>query len=120
MLEVADIVRLHGAAYRQQFGETLSPVQKRALRDIAACRTPFFGGHVYECDHCQQNVFRYHSWGNPSCPKSHQNQTDRWPEQQRGRLGPGPYVLATVTLRAGLRTRARAHPKTIDGRPMKS
>ncbi len=61
MLEVADIVRLHGAAYREQYGSTLSSVQKRALRDIAACRTPFFGGHVYQCDHCQQKVFSYHS-----------------------------------------------------------
>jgi hypothetical protein len=63
MLEVADIVRLHGAAYRQQYGKTWTGVQKRALRDIAACRTPFFGGHVYQCDHCEQNVFSYHSFG---------------------------------------------------------
>jgi hypothetical protein len=61
MLEVADIIRLHGAAYREQFGETLSSIQKQALRDIAACRTPFFGGHVYQCDHCRENVFAYHS-----------------------------------------------------------
>jgi hypothetical protein len=53
MWEVADIVRLHGAAYQQQYGNLLSSVQKRALRDIAACRTAFFGGHVYQCDHCQ-------------------------------------------------------------------
>ena len=46
MWEVADIVRLHGAAYQQQYGNTLSSVQKRAMRDIAACRTPFFVGHV--------------------------------------------------------------------------
>jgi len=120
MLEVADIVRLHGAAYRQQFGETLSPVQKRALRDIAACRTPFFGGHVYECDHCQQNVFRYHSCGNRSCPKCHQNQTDRWLENQRGRLLPCSYFLVTFTLPAELRSLARSHPKKIYGLLMKA
>jgi uncharacterized protein (TIGR03437 family) len=39
MLEVADIVRLHGAAYRKQYGNTLTPARTRALRDIAACRT---------------------------------------------------------------------------------
>ena len=77
MLEVADIVRLHGAAYREQSGVSLSSVQKRALRDIAACRTPFFGGHVHQCDHCQEKVFSYHSCGNRSCPKCHQRQTDR-------------------------------------------
>ena len=61
MLEVADIVRLNGTAYIQQSGSRLSSAQKRALRDIAACRTPFFGGHVHQCDHCQQKLFSYHS-----------------------------------------------------------
>ena len=46
MLEVAGIIRLYGAAYRQQCGNTLSWIQKRAFRDISACRTPFFGRHV--------------------------------------------------------------------------
>ena len=77
MLEVADIVRLHSTAYIQQAGSRLSSGQIRALRDIAACRTPFFGGHVHQCDHCQQKLFSYHSCGNRSCPKCHQLQTDR-------------------------------------------
>src|SRR5205809_679497 len=102
MLEVADVFRLHGAAYREQFGETLSSVQKQTLRDIAACRTPFFGGHVYQCDHCQQNVFAFHSCGNRSCPKCHQNQTERWLEKQRGHLLP------------------RSHPKKIYSLLMKA
>jgi hypothetical protein len=120
MWEVADIVRLHGAAYRQQYGNTLSSVQKRALRDIAACRTPFFGGHVYQCDHCQQRVFSYHSCRNRSCPKCHQNQTEHWLEQQRGRLLPCFYFLLTFTLPAQLRPLARSHPKKIYGLLMKA
>ncbi len=120
MLEVADIIRLHGAAYRQQYGNRLSWVQKRALRDIAACRTPFFGGHVYQCDHCQQQVFSYHSCRNRSCPKCHQNQTERWLEQQRGRLLPCAYFLLTFTLPAELRCLARSHPKIIYGLLMKA
>ena len=39
MLEVADIFRLHGAVYRARFGDRLRPSQKRAMRDIEACRT---------------------------------------------------------------------------------
>ena len=54
MLEVADIIRLHGTAYREQYGSTLSSVQKRALRDIAACRTSFFGGHVYHLNYAHK------------------------------------------------------------------
>src|SRR5881396_2732869 len=120
MLEVADVFRLHGAAYREQFGETLSSVQKRALRDIAACRTPFFGGHVYQCDHCQQKVFSYHSCRNRSCPKCHQDQTERWLEQQRSRLLSCSYFLLTFTLPAQLRFLARSHPKKIYSLLMKA
>src|SRR2546422_1956184 len=120
MLEVADVFRLHGAAYREQFGETLSSVQKQTLRDIAACRTPFFGGHVYQCDHCQQNVFAFHSCGNRSCPKCHQNQTERWLEKQRGHLLPCSYFLVTFTLPAELRPLARSHPKKIYSLLMKA
>jgi hypothetical protein len=120
MLEVADIVRLHGAAYCQQYGKRLSAALKRALRDIAACRTSFFGGHVYQCDHCQQRVYSYHSCRNRSCPKCHQQQTDRWLQQQRGRLLPCAYFLLTFTLPRQLRPLARSHPKQIYGALMKA
>jgi hypothetical protein len=120
MVEVADIIGLHGAAYQQRFGNTLSPVQKRALRDISACRTPFFGGHVYQCDHCRGKVFSYHSCRNRSCPKCHQDQTQRWIGKQRLRLLPCPYFLVTFTLPSELRSLARAHPKKIYGLLMKA
>jgi hypothetical protein len=119
-LEVADIVRLHGAAYREQYGTTLNPDRKRALRDIASCRTPFFGGHVYQCDHCQEKIFSYHSCRNRSCPKCHQSQTERWLNQQRCRLLPCSYFLVTFTLPAQLRPLARSHPKKIYGLLMKA
>ena len=100
MLEVADIVRLHGEAYLRQFGSSLSSVQKRALRDISACRTPLLGGHVYKCGHCQEKIFSYHSCRNRSCPKCHQAQTKRWIDKQRGRLPACSYFLVTFTLPA--------------------
>ena len=111
MLEVADIVRLHGEAYLRQYGSSLSSVQKRALRDISACRTPLLGGHVYQCDHCQEKIFSYHSCRNRSCPKCHQAQTERWIDKQRGRLPACSYFLVTFTLPAELRPLARSHPK---------
>jgi hypothetical protein len=120
MPEVADIIRLHGAAYREQSGVCLSSVQKRALRDIAACRTPFFGGHVHQCDRCQEKVFSYHSCRNRSCPKCHQDQTERWFEKQRGHLLPCSYFLVTFTLPSQLRSLARSHPRKIYGLLMKA
>ena len=120
MPEVADIVRLHGAAYCEKAGSALSAVQKRALRDIAACRTPFFGGHVHQCDRCQEKVYSYHSCRNRSCPKCHQDQTERWIEKQRGHLLPCSYFLVTFTLPSELRLLARSHPKKVYGLLMKA
>lgn len=113
MLEVADIVRLHGAAYRQQFGHWLTSTQKRALGDIRHCRTPFFGGHVYTCTPCNRDVYAYHSCGNRHCPKCHRDRSERWLARQRTHLLPCPYYLVTFTLPAQLRPLARSHPKIL-------
>ncbi len=115
MLEVADIVRLHGAAYRARFGPAVGPGQRRALRDLAACRTPACGGHVHQCDRCGHTVYAYHSCGNRHCPKCHRDQTERWLAAQRGRLLPCAYFLLTFTLPAALRPLARAHPQKVYG-----
>jgi Transposase zinc-binding domain len=54
MLEVADIFRCHSAAYRAT--HRLLPSQLRALQDIAACRTAYFGGHLKQCDLVQPSI----------------------------------------------------------------
>ena len=86
MLEVADIFRRHGAAYRAQY--QLLPSQARAMQDIEACRTAFFGGHLKQCDHCGRQVYAYHSCRNRHCPKCHGDQTERWLNKQQARLLP--------------------------------
>jgi len=120
VLEVAEIVRLHGEAYLRQYGSSLSSAQKCALRDISACRTPMLGGHVYQCGHCQEKIFSYHSCRNRSCPKCHQAQTERWIDKQRGRLPACSYFLVTFTLPADLRPLARTHPRKIYSLLMKA
>ena len=131
MLEVADVFRLHGAckakalaldgaAFRARFGDRLRPSQKRAMRDIEACRTAYFGGHLKQCDHCGQKVFAYHSCRNRHCPKCHRNQTERWLEKQRARLLPCRYFLFTFTLPSELRLLARAHQKKVYGLLMRT
>ena len=120
MLEVAEIIRLHGEAYLRQFGGSLSSAQKRALRDISACRTPLLGGHVYKCGHCQEKIFSYHSCRNRSCPKCAQAQTERWIEKQRGRLPACSYFLVTFTFPAELRPLAQTYPKKIYSLLMKA
>jgi hypothetical protein len=50
------IFRLHGAGYRTRLGDRLQRSQLRALGDIEACRTAYFGGHLKQCDHCGKKV----------------------------------------------------------------
>lgn len=115
MWEVADVFRLHGATYRARRGHALSPAQGRAMRDIQACRTAYFGGHLKQCDHCGRKVYAYHSCGNRHCPKCHGVQTARWLEKWRARLLPCPHYLLTFTLPAELRPLALAHPRKVYG-----
>jgi hypothetical protein len=51
-LEVADIFRRYGEAYRQNGGESLSTAQRRVMTAIEACRTAALGGHLERCDSC--------------------------------------------------------------------
>lgn len=120
MLEVAEIIRLHGAALRAHVGDRLLPSQARVLRDLAACRTAACGGQLTQCDHCERQVYRYHSCGNRHCPKCHGHQTERWLDQQRPRLVPCPYYLATFTLPRALRALAFAHQRVVYGVLMRS
>lgn len=115
MLEVADVVRRHGAAYCARFGPSVAPSQRRALRDLAACRTPACGGHVHQCDRCGRTVYAYHSCRNRHCPKCHRTQTERWLAAQRARLLPCAYFLLTFTLPGALRTLARIHQRIVYG-----
>jgi len=114
LLEVADIVRRHGAKYRQKFDQRLLPRHHRALADIEACRTAAFGGQVSTCDRCQQKIYAYHACKNRHCPKCHGEKTRRWLDQQRERLLLHcPFYLLTFTLPTELRAVARAHPTIV-------
>src|ERR1043165_8420987 len=68
-LEVADIVRAHGEEFRQAHAASLSPRQKRALRNIELCRTAVLGGHLEQCDQCGHQRNAYNSCADRNCPK---------------------------------------------------
>ena len=64
MLELADIFRLHGPAYRERFGARMLPSHRRAMDDIESCRTEARGGQLYFCAQCQEQRYSYHSCKN--------------------------------------------------------
>jgi hypothetical protein len=113
MLEVADILRLHGPEYRARFSQRMLPSHLRAMQDIEQCRTASLGGQVYFCTQCQERRYSYHSCKNRHCPKCQNEQADDWLQAQKELLLPTPHFLVTFTLPAELRPLARRHQKTI-------
>jgi hypothetical protein len=113
MIEVADIFRCHGPAYRAS--HSLLPSQQKVLQDLVRCRTAACGGHLYVCDHCGREHYRYHSCRNRHCPKCHAEQTQRWLDKQRARLLPCAYYFVTFTLPSPLRALVFARQKELYG-----
>jgi hypothetical protein len=113
MVEVAEIFRLHGPAYREKFSDRLLPSHRRAMQDIEQCRTAARGGQVYFCQQCQQQRYSYHSCKNRHCPKCGNEQATQWLQAQQHLLLPTHYFLFTFTLPAQLRSLARSNQKTI-------
>src|SRR5438309_302690 len=60
-LEVADIFRRHGDAFRATQGESLSHAQRRVMSAIEICRTAALGGHVERCSDCAFTRIAYNS-----------------------------------------------------------
>jgi hypothetical protein len=110
---VADVARRFGPAYLARHGAALLPSHRRALRDLAACRTAALGGHVTQCDHCGAEHFVYHSCRNRSCPTCHGATTATWLAAREAELLPVPYFHVVFTLPSELRAIVRAHQRPL-------
>ncbi|HLJ75951.1 MAG TPA: IS91 family transposase [Acidobacteriaceae bacterium] len=95
-LELADIFRQHGPAYRQTHRLPLH--QHRLMHAIEACRTPVLGGVVEWCDRCQYSHTRYRSCRNRHCPKCQGIARAKWLEQRTAELLPVEYFHVVFTL----------------------
>ena len=95
-LELADIFRQHGPAYRQ--AHSLPLHQHRLMQAIETCRTPVLGGSVEWCDHCQYTHIQYRSCRNRHCPKCQGMAREHWLEDRRAELLPTEYFHVVFTL----------------------
>jgi len=109
--EVADIVRLHGAAYAQ--AHPLTPLERRVLDDIVRCRTPALGGHIERCDACGFERPAYNSCRNRHCPKCQTTAKLRWLAAREAELLPVPYFHLVFTLHHALNRLARPNKKLL-------
>jgi Putative transposase/Transposase zinc-binding domain len=96
-LEVADILRRYGDAYRQHVGG-LAPRHERVIRAIEQCRTAALGGHLYVCNECGVVTERYNSCCNRHCPKCQWLDRQKWIEKRREELLPVTYFHVVFTV----------------------
>src|SRR3954453_8684196 len=99
-LEVADIVRRHGPAYRQTHAAHLGRTERRVLAAIEACRTPALGGHAEHCADCGLVRYAFNSCRNRHCPKCQGLARAEWLEARQAELLPVPYFHVVFTLPA--------------------
>ena len=99
-LEVADIFRAHGPAWRQTQQGHLSLGQLKVMSAIEQCRSAALGGHVLRCDTCEQVQIAYNSCRNRHCPKCQANAARRWLEARQADLLPVDYYHLVFTLPA--------------------
>ena len=112
-IEVADIFRAYGPAYRQAHE---MPVRHlRAMGAIEICRRAELGGHVDECDHCGALRISYNSCRNRHCPKCQGLNKERWVEARKEDLLPGAYFHLVFTLPEGVRPLALRNQQVVYG-----
>jgi hypothetical protein len=99
-LEVADIFRAHGPAWRQAQHGHLSLGQLQVMSAIEQCRSAALGGHVLRCDACAQLQIAYNSCRNRHCPKCQARAARRWLDARQADLLPVDYYHVVFTLPA--------------------
>src|SRR5512135_339767 len=100
--EVADVLRKHGDAFLDRYGDRLSSGQRRVMRALSECRTAALGGHVEECDQCGTKQIAYNSCRNRHCPKCRATAAADWMEAREAELLPIEYFHVVFTLPAML------------------
>ena len=101
-LEVADIFRRFGPAWRAANAGHLSLAQRRVMRAVELCRTAELGGHVEQCADCAHTRIAYNSCRNRHCPKCQWTAAQAWLEAREAELLPVPYYHVVFTLPAAL------------------
>jgi hypothetical protein len=101
-LEVADIFREHGPAWRAAQRGHLSLGQLKVMSAIEQCRSAALGGHVLRCEGCGTDQIAYNSCRNRHCPKCQSSAAKRWLDARQADLLPVEYYHLVFTLPASI------------------
>ncbi len=99
-LEVADIFRAHGPAWRRANAGHVSLGQLKVMSAIERCRTAALGGHVARCEKCAHEHVAYNSCRNRHCPKCQGAAAREWLAAREAELLPVPYFHVVFTVPA--------------------
>ncbi len=112
-LEVADIFRARGEAWRQVNRGHISLGQLKVMSAIEACRSAALGGHVLRCTACDHRQIAYNSCRNRHCPRCQGSAAQRWLEARQADLLPVEYYHLVFTLPAPIGELAYANKSVI-------
>jgi len=101
-LEVAEIFRGHGPAWRRANAGHVSLGQLKVMSAIENCRTAALGGHVARCEKCAHTQISYNSCRNRHCPKCQGAMAKEWLAAREADLLPVPYYHVVFTLPAAV------------------
>jgi hypothetical protein len=97
-LEVADVFRHFGSAFRDRHGASLSTERRRAMIAIERCRTAALGGHVERCEGCGYQRITYNSCRDRNCPKCQGLARAQWLKDRQAELLDVPYFHVVFTV----------------------
>ena len=112
-LEVADVFRHHGDAYRRAHDGHLGRVERRVMSAIELCRTAELGGHVAACSDCGLVRCAYNSCRNRHCPKCQGSARADWLAARQAEVLPVPYFHVVFTLPAPVAEIAFQNKETV-------
>jgi hypothetical protein len=114
-LEVADVFRRFGEAYREQHGASMSTGQRRVMTAIETCRTAALGGHMERCDECGHERNAFNSCRDRHCPKCQSLARARWIEDRKAELLEVPYFHVVFTVPEEIAAIALQNKQTLYG-----
>src|SRR5262249_55675427 len=116
-LEVADIFRDHGAAWRRANAGHVSLDQMKVMSAIENCRTAELGGHVARCENekCAHTIIAYNSCRSRHCPKCQGTAAREWLAEREAELLPVPYFHVVFSLPAQIADIAYQNKAAIYG-----
>jgi len=97
-LEVADVFRRYGKAYREQHGASMPMEQRRVMDAIEVCRTAVLGGHLERCDQCDYERNAFNSCRDRHCPKCQCLARAQWLEDRQAELLETQYFHVVFTV----------------------